>query len=133
MEDEISQTLYKVPLCQRDGCSPHLFIHILILSWSVPPRVPTKMLNMSSFRNICYMPCQFHPPLFDYRNTAKHEVLRAVNMHITVFWKVTPCSLVYGYQRYGQNCIRPCRTLRSSGRLLRNVDTRCNVLVATAC
>lgn len=46
-------------------------------------------------------------PLFDYRNRAKHEIFRAVNMHITVFWKVTPCSLVYVYQLSGQNCIRP--------------------------
>jgi len=76
-----------------------------------------------------------HITVFWKVTRTKHEVLRAVNMHITVFWKVTPCSLVFGYQRSGQNCSHPLPdTLQdSSGRLLRNVDTHCNVFAKAAC
>jgi hypothetical protein len=32
------------------------------------------------------------------------EVLTAVKMWIMVLWVMTPCSLVDGYQRFGESC-----------------------------
>jgi len=29
------------------------------------------------------------------------DVFRAMNIHVSDFWNVTPCSVVVGYQRFG--------------------------------
>jgi hypothetical protein len=39
-------------------------------------------------------------------NCGRYEVLTAVKMQIEVFWVVTPCDIVVGYQRFeGPGCL----------------------------
>jgi hypothetical protein len=35
---------------------------------------------------------------------ARFEVFKAVKVLVMVFWIVTPCSVVVGYQRFGRPC-----------------------------
>jgi len=35
---------------------------------------------------------------------ARFVVFTAVKIHVEVFWVVTPCSFVVGYQRFGRSC-----------------------------
>jgi hypothetical protein len=35
---------------------------------------------------------------------ARFEVFTAVIFHVEVFWVVTPCNVVLGYQRFGGPC-----------------------------
>jgi len=32
------------------------------------------------------------------------DVFMMVNFHVEVFWAVTPCNAVVGYQRFGEPC-----------------------------
>lgn len=42
--------------------------------------------------------------MINARNCVSFEVLMAVNMNITTFWVVTPCSLVCRYRHFGGIC-----------------------------
>lgn len=41
----------------------------------------------------------------NWRRIMKCKGLIAVNIRIAVFWVMTPCSLVGGYQRFGETSI----------------------------
>jgi hypothetical protein len=35
---------------------------------------------------------------------SRFQVFTAVKIHVEVFWVVTPCSVVVGYERFGRPC-----------------------------
>jgi len=45
----------------------------------------------------------------------RFDVLSAMNVNITVFWSLTPCSLVGGYQCYGLTCCLTSLSMEAAG------------------
>jgi hypothetical protein len=45
----------------------------------------------------------------------RFDVLSAMNVNITVFWSLTPCSLVGGCQCYGLTCCLTSQSMEAAG------------------
>jgi hypothetical protein len=74
----------------------------LLIITSVPCDIGRKRMIPMSRSTGQQIPCHLQNPKFHYRTT--FEAFAAVTFQVDVFWIVTPCSVVVGYQRFRGPC-----------------------------